>query len=276
MKSYFSRFLHRTLSHSGIREVFTSSLSLSDLFGESKLNKVANLSHLDYRVKFENDRKGKDVSLKFENDSLCTGRSMVEMLGVLAIIGVLSVGAIAGYSKAMMKYKLNQHAQAVSMLINNVLQLKGQLQYEPDTETCYGELFKKMNLLPDGINYVTNCGLTEKWFNGNISIYYNNSPTGTGQNNFGGLIFSLPVSSQGEEICRNILFAAKENAANLWQVELVKRTSDSVAIYPEKALLGNNYCEKDEKCLNNMTLNDTDVACNICDGESCSLYVLYE
>ena len=36
------------------------------------------------------------------------GRSMVEMLGVLAIIGVLSVGAIAGYSKAMFKYKLNK------------------------------------------------------------------------------------------------------------------------------------------------------------------------
>lgn len=29
------------------------------------------------------------------------GRSMIEMLGVLAIIGVLSVGGIAGYSKAM-------------------------------------------------------------------------------------------------------------------------------------------------------------------------------
>lgn len=37
-----------------------------------------------------------------------SGRSMVEMLGVLVIIGVLSVGAIAGYSKAMMKYKLNR------------------------------------------------------------------------------------------------------------------------------------------------------------------------
>ena len=34
------------------------------------------------------------------------GRSMVEMLGVLAIIGVLSVGAISGYSTAMNKYKL--------------------------------------------------------------------------------------------------------------------------------------------------------------------------
>ena len=36
------------------------------------------------------------------------GRSMIEMLGVLAIIGVLSVGGIAGYSKAMMKYIVNK------------------------------------------------------------------------------------------------------------------------------------------------------------------------
>ena len=36
------------------------------------------------------------------------GRSMIEMLGVLAIIGVLSVGGIAGYSKAMEMYKMNK------------------------------------------------------------------------------------------------------------------------------------------------------------------------
>ncbi len=52
-----------------------------------------------------------------------SGRIMVEMLGVLAIIGVLSVGAIAGYSKAMTKYKLNKHAEAVNMLINNSLMI---------------------------------------------------------------------------------------------------------------------------------------------------------
>ena len=34
------------------------------------------------------------------------GRSMIEMLGVLAIIGVLSVGGIFGYSKAMMTWKI--------------------------------------------------------------------------------------------------------------------------------------------------------------------------
>ena len=37
-----------------------------------------------------------------------TGRSMVEMLGVLAIIGVLSAGAIGGYSYAMNKHRTNE------------------------------------------------------------------------------------------------------------------------------------------------------------------------
>jgi len=36
-----------------------------------------------------------------------SGRSMVEMLGTLAIIGVLSVGAIGGYSYGMDKYRAN-------------------------------------------------------------------------------------------------------------------------------------------------------------------------
>ena len=37
-----------------------------------------------------------------------SGRSMVEMLGVLAIIGVLSVGGIAGYSLSMRRHRANQ------------------------------------------------------------------------------------------------------------------------------------------------------------------------
>ena len=43
-----------------------------------------------------------------------SGRSMVEMLGVLAIIGVLSVGGIAGYTMAMRKYKANEIAAAAA------------------------------------------------------------------------------------------------------------------------------------------------------------------
>lgn len=59
-----------------------------------------------------------------------TGRSMVEMLGVLAIIGVLSVGGIAGYSKAMAKYKLTKAMDQVSTTVTNIRTLySGQPNY---------------------------------------------------------------------------------------------------------------------------------------------------
>ena len=35
------------------------------------------------------------------------GRSMIEMLGVLAIIGVLSIGGLAGYTMAMNRHRAN-------------------------------------------------------------------------------------------------------------------------------------------------------------------------
>ena len=51
---------------------------------------------MDLRVKPEDDRRVE------------SGRSMVEMLGTLAIIGVLSVGSIAGYRYAMDKHRSNE------------------------------------------------------------------------------------------------------------------------------------------------------------------------
>ena len=39
--------------------------------------------------------------------NLQNGRSMIEMLGVLAIIGVLSIGGLAGYTMAMNRHKAN-------------------------------------------------------------------------------------------------------------------------------------------------------------------------
>ncbi|MBR3913599.1 MAG: hypothetical protein IKJ28_05145, partial [Alphaproteobacteria bacterium] len=44
-----------------------------------------------------------------------TGRSMVEILGVLAVIGVLSVGGIMGYRFAMDKYRANDIINEVNM-----------------------------------------------------------------------------------------------------------------------------------------------------------------
>ena len=57
----------------------------------------------------------KNFDYKNEN-----GRSMIEMLGVLAIIGVLSVGGISGYSKAMQKYRINKTIEQITLIAGNI------------------------------------------------------------------------------------------------------------------------------------------------------------
>ena len=78
------------------------------------------------------------ISSRHQLNEFSLGRSMIEMLGVLAIIGVLSVGGIAGYSKAMIKFKTNTLLQQISTIISNTQILYAQ-QKNPkglDTETA--------------------------------------------------------------------------------------------------------------------------------------------
>ena len=48
------------------------------------------------------------------------GRSMVEILGVLAVIGVLSIGGIQGYRYAFTKYRANDIVNAVNMRASDI------------------------------------------------------------------------------------------------------------------------------------------------------------
>ena len=82
------------------------------------------------------------------------GRSMIEMLGVLAIIGVLSVGGIAGYSKAMMQYKINKTADQITQIVGNVRTLyAGQKSYDGFGYSCgynnFISIVKKAHLAPE-------------------------------------------------------------------------------------------------------------------------------
>ena len=57
------------------------------------------------------------MNLKHKNQS---GRSMVEMLGVLAVTGVLSIGGITGYNYAMNKHRANQVLQDIRLLYQEI------------------------------------------------------------------------------------------------------------------------------------------------------------
>lgn len=73
------------------------------------------------------------------------GRSMIEMLGVLAIIAVLSTGGIAGYSKAMQMFKHNKWIRQIDELIFNIKDTyKSQGQYGK----AYASGWSDENILP--------------------------------------------------------------------------------------------------------------------------------
>ena len=83
------------------------------------------------------------------------GRSMVEMLGVLAIIGVLSVDAISGYSKAMLKYNLNKQAEQINQLINITYTYGYQINVTDTQNSSFIPYFEKLNVIPDGMTAKT-------------------------------------------------------------------------------------------------------------------------
>ena len=275
MYTYFNRFLHHTLSCPDAKPQSTPMLSYSGLTRISRWNKFADWFDLDTPIKSECD------SMR-TNAATCRGRSMVEMLGVLAIIGVLSVGAIAGYSKAMMKYKLNQHAVAVNMLINNVLSIKDKLEHSGNNSTYYNQLLYKMNLLPDGIIYQRDTNepakeLNDIWFKNKIGVVWSKSewtvPDGTqGKDNVGVISFNFNPSAEGYEVCRNIVIAAKENAANIDALKTFKTSGNTTSIQ------GDKNCSKYSTCLRDITLETITTLCNNCkDTDSvCTLAIFWK
>ncbi|MBR2137160.1 MAG: hypothetical protein IJ852_04275 [Alphaproteobacteria bacterium] len=97
------------------------------------------------------------------------GRSMIEMLGVLAIIGVLSVGGIAGYSKAMSKYRTNKTIEQITQISTGIRTLySGQRSYDGVS----GTVLRKAKILPesafDGSGSSSSVAVNP--FGGNITV----------------------------------------------------------------------------------------------------------
>ena len=103
--------------------------------------------------------------MKYVNEN---GRSMVEMLGVLAIFGVLSVGGIAGYSKAMNKYKINKTTDQVSMLVANIRTL---FSSQGNYQGLDNEQAKKFGVVPNDMYTKVSSDDIKNAFGGKVFIY---------------------------------------------------------------------------------------------------------
>ena len=105
-------------------------------------------SPLNPRNKSEDDNNAVKSIGTLENNSCVAqcGRSMIEMLGVLAIIGVLSVGGIAGYSKAMEQFKINKLTQHIAIIVTNVRTL---FINQENYGNLYNSTANNMGIYPD-------------------------------------------------------------------------------------------------------------------------------
>ena len=117
MKSIFLNKISNIVSRfsSTVSELF--SVIRGYLFSVIRGPRPANL---DCRITSGNDSKVECVASDNDSKVVQCGRSMIEMLGVLAIIGVLSIGGIAGYSKAMTKWKINKTIEQIEHITHGI------------------------------------------------------------------------------------------------------------------------------------------------------------
>ena len=103
----------------------------------------------DTKLFFDDVYTNSTRTKKAQVETVQCGRSMIEMLGVLAIVGVLSVGGIAGYSKAMQKFKINKTIDDISHIVTNIRTLYAQ-------QTTYAGLDNesaiKRGVMPSGVD----------------------------------------------------------------------------------------------------------------------------
>lgn len=102
------------------------------------------------------------------------GRSMIEMLGVLAVVGMLSVGGIAGYAKAMEKYRTNE-------LVSQLTQISTTIRSMYHRQASYGGLssvvLKKTKVLPEKMWTSTDSNNPRHGFGGELILESGRDPS---------------------------------------------------------------------------------------------------
>ena len=194
-----------------------------------------------------------------------SGRSMIEMLGVLAIIGVLSVGGIAGYSKAMEKFKLNKTISEYSYLIQGLVEHLHEIKYlsHDDTQIPIYEYIQAAHLIPETWK-LSGQGLTDA--NGNTVFVFSQNDSLVINFYLGGI-----TNTTGENVTTSfsdkLCVALFQNLGQpLHEAVTLARTSKwghgSKVIF----FYGDAYCGGDKKCLKDATLSEMKEACGICDN----------
>ncbi len=187
------------------------------------------------------------------------GRSMIEMLGVLAIVGILSVSGIAGFSKAMMKHKLIKQTEQFSQLFNEIdMHLK-------KFERRYGSfmsilpVFQAMGSIPEGMR-VKGDELSDGFGNIikiNMNDCYNSQACE-------GIVLNYRMGKGNDfAICNNLMQIAIAHAPTLHRYHTSYTLEDSPNTSYANTFYGDRVCNNGT-CIRDIDMNDIVRMCQTC------------
>lgn len=197
------------------------------------------------------------------------GRSMIEMLGVLAIIAVLSVGGIAGYSKAMEKFKVNRTLEHYNYLV------LGMLDYVIETKNLAEQTNTGMTMIAEAAGLIPATWKKENDFNLSddmeniVQIFANKTDLSIDY-----VFQNSEKYSITDKLCNDLFNNTLKPLSNSIKVIYVTIANKiDFAVY-----YGNTTCDttKSQKCLRNVSLSDIRDSCNFCaEQKLCSIAVKF-
>ena len=204
---------------------------------------------------------------KFLADGVQGGRSMIEMLGVLAIIAVLSVGGIAGYSKAMEKYKLNKVTEQYSYLFQGLIEHGDSLRLSGPEDKFLTNIVAALNLVPtswtlnsDNLSFIDDYG-------NNVGIITRNKE------------FVFNLGFRNAELTTKTCEAFFQNVFQPLHAYMTRiHFYDMKGVNQQYMYYGDTMCSNGRLCLRDMTVSDIHKACGYCsikEGSACFVVIYF-
>ena len=213
------------------------------------------------------------------------GRSMIEMLGVLAIIGVLSVGGIAGYSKAMQKWEDNKQIQQLSELLYNTINLKDSLfqefQKKPGTSYSNGiNILEAIGQIPNDMK-INGSNLYDRYGN-SFTLSYGVATCRQPDGSLARCNYTFSIgyyirlkqndnkfSLNSERQCHNILKVAAAFDNEVTSIQSRNKDNNVNGYKVSNVIYGKTRCVKDALCFSNLKPVDAANFCKSCSSEAC-------
>ncbi len=209
-------------------------------------------------------------------DAVLSGRSMVEMLGVLAIIGVLSVGAISGYSKAMLKYKLNKQSEQLTYLLNSTYQLLSESKFMKTEDKAYNmtDMLIKLNLVPQEMIKDSNFKFIYDAMGNEIFVGWEKDSKR--KHDFFKITLFGVNNRIDDNTCINVLNFSKEMSGFLWQTHFIYSTDEDDSDHYDVRTYGDAYCGNTYPCLKDLTVARIRELCDTCLNQTiCNIRILW-